>query len=773
MTQPAEDFSDFPVAANDTAAVPQQPPTLGIKQQDTSAYLAHVKALTDAGATKQQIEDYVRSQGLDPSLIQGLDEVLKYRDAGGKDYGVAGQGQPPAPPPAQQPEDFNDFPTAPAHDPSLLDQIERGAGLAGRAALRGFGQLTDLVSAPLKAVQDIGSMIAPNYISPAPNDRYTQAADAVGNSVGLPTPQNAAERINDAALSGATGGLITAGGASVAGGGSTIAKMIAASPGLEMAGGAGSGGAAQIAKEEGFGPWVQLGAALVGGPLAAGSIAAGSRIPGLRPSNRELTELGKSFERQDVPMMPAMTGRTVPQMATGVTHMTLGGIPLADAAEKSILAARAARTRIANEIGSIASDPTAAGQAVQRGSKSFLETSEAKGSKLYEAIPISPQKPAILTNTKTALADLNAGLESNPELSGLITDPRLKAYQAALEGKSEQVPTGLLDSDGNPMMRTVQKGGNLSWGDLKAFRTYIGELAGRPTLQESTAQGALKRLYASLSDDMQATAAADGPKSLAAFNRANTFWRARQGRIDNVLSMVLGPKLDKGGQATFNQIESWARNKGDAIKLGQLLRSLPEDEAATVRATVFDRLGLVSPGRQDATGTLFSPNDFVTHWNGLSDRAKATLFPGIEYRSDIDDMVRIAAAMKDANKYANVSRTSLGTNALALLGAFFSNPLYAMGMAGTEMGAGKLLASQRFARWLASAPKKPNGPAALAHINRLATIAQAEPPIANEVLQLQQRLAEAFRNGGSMPLAASPPAAGQNENGGASEVPQQ
>jgi hypothetical protein len=111
--------------------------------------------------------------------------------------------------------------------------------------------------------------------------------------------------------------------------------------------------------------------------------------------------------------------------------------------------------------------------------------------------------------------------------------------------------------------------------------------------------------------------------------------------------------------------------------------------------------------------------------------------------------------MKDANKYANVSKTSLGTNALALLGAFFSNPLYALSMGGTEFGAGKLLSSESFAKWLASAPKKPNGPAALAHINRLASIAVAEPAIANEVLALQQRLASAFQQA-PMKAAAQP-----------------
>ncbi len=66
------------------------------------------------------------------------------------------------------------------------------------------------------------------------------------------------------------------------------------------------------------------------------------------------------------------------------------------------------------------------------------------------------------------------------------------------------------------------------------------------------------------------------------------------------------------------------------------------------------------------------------------------------------------------------------------------------GIAGSQFAVDKLLASPRFARWLASSPKKPNGPATLAHINRLSAIASAEPTIGNEVLRLQERLASAF-----------------------------
>lgn len=625
-------------------------------------------------------------------------------------------------------------------------------GLGARDILGSIGQGLNFLQTPTAAVW--------SALGGQPED-YEKAADRFADTLGLPrVPTDG--HIGSAFRRGLGLGVLTAGAATplAEAGGATgaIAKTLAATPVADAVSTGTSAAAGEAAKEDGANPWVQLGASLVGGLAGSTAAVAPGAIRSAFTAPRVANDLAQAYARQDVRMLPAAVGGTGTQMASGVTHMTLGGIPLAEAAEKSIATAQAARNRIAGQIGDVA-DTTGAGLSAQAGAKTFIDQTADRGGKLYDAIPIAANKPSILSNTKQALADLNSGLESNPELSSLLSDSRLQAYEKAIAGTSADVPTGLLDANGNPITRTVQKGGQLSWQDLKSFRSYIGELAGRPTLQDSTSKDNLQRLYAALSQDMQATASADGPRSLAAFNRANTFWRARQARIDNVMTAILGRNQDKGGQAAFNQIQSWATNKGDAIKLGQLLRSLPDEEANTVRASVFGRLGQAGPGRQGVEGDTFSPADFMTHWNALSGRAKAVLFPGMDYRNNIDDLVKIAGSMKDSAKYANTSKTSLGTNALALLGAFFSNPLYALGIGGTQFSVGKLLSSPRFAAWLASAPRKPNGSAALAHINRLTAIATAEPQLSHDILSLQQRLASAYRQA-PMQAAASPDSQG-------------
>jgi len=500
-------------------------------------------------------------------------------------------------------------------------------------------------------------------------------------------------------------------------------------------------------------PYVAPAAAKVGGAItkplrSAVDLATGDL------SRRTLSPVASAFKEEGVPALAADVGGTFSRMATGAANMTLGGIPLAQAAEKSVAAARALRTGIADRIGTPSrdiagrSDNLGAGLAAQRGVKASLGADSIKqgvGEKLYEAIPIQADHPASISNSKMALADLNKGLESNPELSKLTQDNRLIGYENALKGKTEKVPTGLLDADGNAMTRDVQKGGQLGWQDLKSFRSYIGELKGRATLQDSTSQQALGRLYGALSDDMKATAQSVSPDALGKFTRANNYWRGLEARREQVLTPLLGKNMDLQGEAAFNRIQQWATaDKGDVFALGRALRSMPDEEANSVRATIFDRLGNVTKGRNDESGMVFSPNDFVTHWNGLSGRAKAVLFPSSDYRDSIDRLVTIASSQKGAQQFSNVSKTGNAVNGIALLTGFFSNPLGTLPVALGQLGFGKVMASKRFAMWAASSLNKPNPSAALAHINRLSGIARAEPQIANEVLQLQQRLAEAF-----------------------------
>lgn len=88
----------------------------------------------------------------------------------------------------------------------------------------------------------------------------------------------------------------------------------------------------------------------------------------------------------------------------------------------------------------------------------------------------------------------------------------------------------------------------------------------------------------------------------------------------------------------------------------------------------------------------------------------------------------------------NATTGCLGGAVLALL---TGHPLVAVGLAAPaahQRISAQILTSKRLLSWLARALRKPNPQAAQAHLARLTAIAKAEPSIANDVLQLQQRL---------------------------------
>lgn len=477
----------------------------------------------------------------------------------------------------------------------------------------------------------------------------------------------------------------------------------------------------------------------VAAPMVANS-ALGQRVSqALNNRGQDATEFASAAARQGLDYLPAdIPGRTGTQFATSIAKSTLGGIPLQDAAVKIVEKAKSARDRIAGGVGAVA-DNVGAGQSAQRGMQAWEKQTAGRGGDLYEAIPIKPDTPVALTATRQKLAELNSSISSNDELAALVRDPKMMAYQKALEA------------------------GDLSWNDIKQFRSYIGEKAGRPTLQQDTSKDSLDALYGSLSQDIQQAASAHSPEAAKAFSRANNYWRGRQTRLNDVMTKLVGKDGNMAPEATFAQIERWAGVKGgDYGTLARAVRSMPADEANTVRATIIDRLGDASAGRQNAEGNAFSPDTFLTQWSNLSDRAKAVLFQG-EHRKALDDLATVFDGSKASRGFDNASRTGIATSGLGTLAAIMLEPITGSAIAGSQFLTGKLLASPKFARWLAASSKKPNPSAQLAHVNQLTAIARAEPVIANDIFTLQEMLAKEF--------SRSPGAAAAEDSGDGRGVP--
>lgn len=652
----------------------------------------------------------------------------------------------------------------------FMSQLGEGAMQGIGDIAQGLGNLGGLIGNPLNAT--INAATGSNL--------STDLGQSLRDGLGLPKNDSpTASMINQAAaggfgMSAAARGLGTAIG-TVAGSAPVRNALLelGRTPIADTVSSGVAGGASETARQNNMGALGQVGAALVGGTggyMAARSI--GNRLMSERAPNA----LMQAADSLNVQMLPADVGGVGTRMATGGIGRTLGGIPIAEGAQKSIDSAAAARNNIAASVGDV-TDNVGAGQAIKRGFDKFTASSKDRADKLYSAISVPADSNVQLSNTRTALSEVTQGLRSNPQLSKLWAGhPRLKATLEALTPTdtsgagqvqfrmASQKLTAAQDaydqlrnqvvaperlaqarkaiedarSELDNAMITANRpteGGQLSWADMNRFRSIVGEIIGQPGVtRDGSDIAALRKLYGALTTDMEATAAQQGPRALTEFRRATQFWRGREARIDDVFATLLGKDGNRSDEAVFKQINQWAQNSGgDFGRVARTIRSMPEDEANTVRATIVQRMGLAPARRQDVTQEVFSPAEFAAQWNGMAPRAKSVIFPNQQHRQDLDKLAMLMDGMKQANQYQNFSNTSLGVNVTTQGAIAYANLPMAITLALGQFGAGKLLASPRFARAIASTVRLPEQVAPRKLSEQLKVVAAREPLIANDV----------------------------------------
>lgn len=180
---------------------------------------------------------------------------------------------------------------------SIISRVPRAVGLTARIGLEAAPELVGGLANLTKAVVDyspagyLGRKIA-QTISPSENntDYIQQGIDAisgfgsdVADYIGLPKPQNSAERIISAggkAAAGAGGVLGLAGraGKLASPAAQKIAQFLSVAPNQQIAGAVGSGVAGQSAKEAGAGGLGQFVASVGGGLGGAAALSTGNKL---------------------------------------------------------------------------------------------------------------------------------------------------------------------------------------------------------------------------------------------------------------------------------------------------------------------------------------------------------------------------------------------------------------------------------------------------------------------------------------------------------------
>lgn len=607
----------------------------------------------------------------------------------------------------------------------FAEPVTRPLGLAGRDVAVGLSNVAGIVTNPIAfSVNEIGKALG---FDPQQSTDLAGDVNAALTQLGVPNPESAGEqivsRINQAVVGG--GGFIGLGRAvasQVPGVAGAVGEALATAPRLQGVSAA-TGQAAVEALPEDAGAGATIATQLAGSVLPGGLAATGQAV--VRGAARGRTPEAirqniQTFENIGGPpsVGAATGGRGAQALEASLERIPGSAGPLVRSGQQT---ADAAAQRVRQVADDLVPQATAekAGRSIERGVGKFVDdfTDRARG--LYDEVDVHiPQGTTLpLTRTQTLLDEVALPVSGAEKTSDILSSNFL---------------TQVRESLGADIAQAIESRGvaGLPYEAVKGLRTLVGERINSSDLITDVGTGQLKRLYGALSSDLETMAAGIGEDALQSTRRANNFYRAGRGRIEDLQRVI---SRNGGPEKVFNAATSGTRE--GATTLRTVMKSLPPEGRDTLTAAMVRRLGLANPGQQNAAGDAFSMSTYLTNWSKISPEARSVLFgrQGPEFQKNMDELAKSAELLRQgAQVFSNPSGTAQAViGGASLLAPFFSGSISAglstagtiAGVAGSANLASRLMTNRSFIRFLAEQTTTPAGSIA-AQINSLAQLAR-------------------------------------------------
>ena len=599
------------------------------------------------------------------------------------------------------------------------------------------GAARDVMGGARSVIQGVGGMVGAfggdafnHYLVPGQQPSYRDAAAGVADRLGLPKPQSPRERIMADVGEGLTGtattmgtgalaGLVRPASPVVAGVAGKLSQFLTAQPVQQSVATAAGAGAAGTARERGADPVTQL---LVG--LGAG-MGVGGLAYAAPATTRGLTrggsgqQMGKTIDDFAAVGATPSVGQASGRRSVQGTENLLSGLPMAEApmANFAERQSRQIGQGLEKVAGGLTPRPSAesAGRAIEEGAETFKNNVRAARKALYAKVDqhIPDSTPVPVPSTWQALDALTTPTPGAAATSAGLISPKLKALKDNLVQDL---------SAGN---------GRLPYEALRAVRSRIGEEMDAGLLQQDSYTRNLSRVYAAISDDMEAAARSMGPAAAQAAKRANTYTKVSARRLEELQRII-----DKNGgpEKVYQAAIGGTRDGGTTIR--KVLQSLDADQQRAVTGAVIRRMGLARAGQQGAEGDSFSAQTFLTNWNSMSPEARRALFNrhGPDFVRQMDRIAHVAENIRDGAKvYANPAGTANRGAGIGYLVALATS--LGTGHFKTAAGLGvygglanltaRAMTNPNIVRWLANSTTMPVG-STVAQIQTLRQIGRRE-----------------------------------------------
>lgn len=580
---------------------------------------------------------------------------------------------------------------------------EAGAGVdAATSALAGQGSFKDLYADYLATNRETIRR------SGEENPIATGAGMLVGGAA-IPFGAGARTPAEIARVSGVMGALYGVGDGTTAGGRAAGGAIGGA---LGLAGGYGLGAAS---------PYVGKGiASAYDKVFAARGANAAARNAG--------SDLVNAGQAEGVAVNRAMVDPTTEQAITRSQASLFGGGKVTRGMESVYDDIDRGVTRLGE--GGTAMEPSVAGDTVRTAAERYIQQSGAVARRQYD------KAERLAGDLK--VAPLEAGQSVGRIITKLQETPESNAAEIAFLQKLEN-----------------DFGKNLSVGALRRVRTQLRQRISKGELTFGEAEADVLDVMNAASRDIENGLTAAGKADAAkAFKSADAAYRQRMEYITGEVQKLIGKRGQQvTPEATFQRFQAMGTAKGDEAGLGRMMARMEPEEAADVRATLASSLGKGRNGE-------FSGAYLVSNAEKLPPKAREHIF-GKDGAESLDRLVTLAKAANRVKAQFNNSKTGIAragdmyrTAVMAVtgLGAGSSLGNALTGVAATaasgaafavrDILSARALMSTNLTKWLARTPT--TAADVEKHIGQLSVVAAREPSIANEVLNLQSRLADAF-----------------------------
>jgi len=348
-----------------------------------------------------------------------------------------------------------------------------------------------------------------------------------------------------------------------------------------------------------------------------------------------------------------------------------------------------------------------------------------------------------------------------------------KTFGAINDPKIIKMFNSLVDDTAAKFNKSGQltKGGIVKYDGADAIRKAIGQKLSDPVLFESLPRSVYKKLYSSITDDIQTSLKSIGGKQgseiLKAVQKANNYYNKQIKVIDKFVE-PLAKKAD------IDNIVTQLINKSKAgdTTLKTLMNELKPDRSSVLISSIMNKMGQVpSTGQLGALGrtNLFNTQQFIKNYDELSDAAKKTLFENPMFRGksyatlnkSLKDVNALATYIERQNPFKDLGQTAtkgaagtgllIGGGAAATIGT--GDPLFLLGIPIFGYGGAfalRAMSNPAFMQWVSQGVKIAGNKGfdgVLEHFAKLGTIAgmsdEDTADLTNQYLEMMKQTSEA------------------------------